>query len=62
MSDTHKHGEMPISTRENKQPTSKELQEHGFAELKAHLADFNRRALAATNLDELLDSENEAID
>ena len=57
MSDTYPHRELPIDTRENKLPTSEERQEQGFAELKAHLADFNRRALKAANLDELLATE-----
>lgn len=62
MSDTHKHGNIPLDSREKIVPTSAERQENGFAELKAHLADFKRRALEVTNLDELLDSNDESVD
>jgi hypothetical protein len=62
MSKTYTHGEIPSDSREKNIPASRERVEQGFAELKGHVADFKRRMLEATSLQELLESEHESVD
>lgn len=62
MSNTYKYGDIPIDSREKKVPASSERAAQGFAELKGHLANFKRRMLKATTLDELIKSERESVD